>query len=58
VAAADIYRVLRKKGITLESPTDCLIATLAIKADVFLVHKDSHFTVISRHFPLSVVQPV
>jgi predicted nucleic acid-binding protein len=58
VAAADIYRVLRKKGITLESPTDCLIASLAIKADVFLLHKDSDFTVISRHFPLSVMQPV
>lgn len=56
LAAADMYRGLRKKGITLESPTDCLIATLAIRADVFLLHKDSDFTVISKHFPLSVVQ--
>ena len=56
LAAADMYRALRKKGITLESPTDCLIATLAIKANVDLLHKDSDFTVISKHFPLSIVQ--
>ena len=56
VAAADMYRALRKKGITLESPADCLIPALAIKADVFLLHKDFDFTAISTHFPLSIVQ--
>ena len=53
LAAADIYRGLSKRGLTIGSPVDCLIAALAIKHDVSLLHKDSDFTLISKHFPLS-----
>jgi predicted nucleic acid-binding protein len=55
LAAANIYRSLRKRGLTIRSPVDCLIAALAIKHEVALLHKDSNFALISQHFPLSTV---
>jgi predicted nucleic acid-binding protein len=55
LAAANIYRSLRKRGLTIRSPVDCLIAALAIKHKVALLHKDSDFALISQHFPLSTV---
>ncbi|MFQ5822228.1 MAG: PIN domain-containing protein [Candidatus Heimdallarchaeota archaeon] len=55
VDAANIYRDLRKRGATIRSPVDCLIAALAIRHRLFLLHKDRDFTVIARHHPLSIV---
>ena len=55
LAAANIYRSLRKRGLTIRSPVDCLIAALAIKGNVSLLHNDSDFTAIAQHFPLSVI---
>jgi predicted nucleic acid-binding protein len=55
LAAANIYRSLRRRGLTIRSPVDCLIAALAIKQKVSLLHKDTDFTVIAQHFPLSVI---
>jgi hypothetical protein len=55
IVAANIYRSLRKRGLTIRSPVDCLIAALAIKHKVALLHKDSDFALISRHFPLSTI---
>jgi len=55
VAGANIYRDLRKRGATIRSPVDCLIAALAIRHQLFLLHKDRDFTVIARHHPLSIV---
>ena len=53
--AANIYRSLRKRGLTIRSPIDCLIAALAIKHTVSLLHKDSDFALISQQFPLVTV---
>ena len=55
LAAANIYRSLRRRGLTIRSPVDCLIAALAIKQKVSLLHKDTDFAVIAQHFPLSVI---
>ena len=55
VDAADVYRNLRKKGLTIDSPVDCLIAVLALRHRLSLLHKDSDFTVIARYYPLSIV---
>jgi len=55
VDAADVYRNLRKKGLTIDSPVDCLIAVLALRHRLSLLHKDSDFMVISRHYPLAMV---
>jgi len=43
-AAASLYRELRKKGITIRKPNDCLIAIYAIKNNVDLLHDDKDFT--------------
>ncbi len=55
VDAANIYQDLRKRVATISSPVDCLIAALAIRHRLFLLHKDRDFTVIARHHPLSIV---
>lgn len=41
--AALIYFSCRKKGITVRSTIDCLIAQIAIEHDLFLLHNDRDF---------------
>ncbi|MFN3488286.1 MAG: hypothetical protein ACK4YV_04095 [Emticicia sp.] len=43
--AAELYRNLRKKGITIRKPNDCLIAFYAI-----------HFDLMIDHIPLKIYQ--
>ncbi len=50
--AAAIYRHCRRQGETITRLTDCLIATLAIRAAVPLLHADKAFDVIARHTAL------
>jgi len=45
--AVDLYRHLRKKGITIRKSIDCLIASYAIIADMYLLHNDKDFTQIA-----------
>ena len=52
--AVDLYRHLRKKGITVRKSVDCLIASYAICADMFLLHNDNDFTQIARESKLKV----
>ena len=54
IGAADLYRTLRKKGITIRKPIDCLIAWYAIQFDLTLVHDDKDFDLIALHSPLKV----
>lgn len=53
--SAEIYRTLRKKGITLSNPADCLIASAAIIHQAFLLENDADFKIITRYFPLHLV---
>ena len=53
--AAKIYRSLRKKGITIRKPIDCIIAANCIENTSFILHNDKDFEYISRHFPLQSV---
>jgi predicted nucleic acid-binding protein len=53
-AAAKIYRDCRKKGITVRSTIDCLIAQTAIENDLFLLHNDSDFDAIAGIVPLKI----
>lgn len=57
VGAADIYRKLRKSGITIRKPNDCLIAWYAIAYDLPLLHDDRDFEFISSHSPLKIFKP-
>ena len=41
--AAMIYFVCRKKGITVRSTIDCLIAQIAMEHNLFLLHNDKDF---------------
>jgi hypothetical protein len=45
---AEIYNFGRRKGYTIRSSTDCLIAAIAIQNDVPVWHRYRDFTVIAR----------
>jgi predicted nucleic acid-binding protein len=55
VYAADLYRQLRKKGITIRKSVDCMIAAVAIEQDLTLLHNDRDFDHIAQHAPLKVL---
>jgi hypothetical protein len=48
--AARIYFKVRKKGITIRSTIDLLIAQTAIENNLFLLHDDKDFTNIAKVF--------
>ena len=50
--SAEIYRNLRRKGITIRKPVDCMIAAVAIEHDIPLLHTDRDFIPIEKHFGL------
>jgi len=52
--AIDLYRHLRKKGITIRKSIDCLIASYAIITDMYLLHNDSDFTKIASKSKLKI----
>jgi len=54
-AAAEIYRLGRRRGITIRSSTDCLIAAIAIENRVPVWHRDRDFGAISRYTALETV---
>ena len=55
--AAALYRTCRRGGQTVRRMIDCLIAAIAIRAGVAVLHADADFDVIARHTPLQVAQP-
>jgi hypothetical protein len=55
--AAELYRSLRKKGLTIRKSNDCLIAFYAIEFSTPLVHSDSDFDLISKHTKLKTWKP-
>ena len=50
--AAAWYRTCRRNGETIRRLVDCLIAAVAIRADVELLHADADFEALARHTPL------
>ena len=52
--AARMYLTLRKKGVTVKSTIDCLIARIAIENELYLLHNDVDFDRIARYFPLKI----
>ena len=47
--ASEIYRGLRRKGITIRKSVDCMIASVAIENDIPLLHNDKDFEAIEKH---------
>ena len=56
VLAASNYRMLRKKGVTVRSTIDCLIATFCVENDFPLLHSDRDFDPFGRHLGLRMVK--
>src|SRR5580693_5891425 len=55
LAAAEIYRLGRRKGYTIRSSVDCLIAAIALEHKVPVWHRDRDFAAISRFTALETV---
>ncbi len=55
IQAAVLYRELRKAGVTIRKPNDCLIACYAINHDIQLLHNDRDFGMISKYINLKAV---
>ena len=48
LAAAQLYRNLRKKGVTVRKSNDCLIAVYAQKIKASILHLDRDFTAMAK----------
>ncbi|MGH8938304.1 MAG: type II toxin-antitoxin system VapC family toxin [Actinomycetes bacterium] len=53
-AAAGLYRSCRRGGETVRTLTDCLVAAVAVRHGVALLHADTDFHVLERHTALEV----
>lgn len=53
--AAILYRQCRASGETVRKLIECLIAAIAIRNDMPLLHKDADFEVLQRHTALETV---
>lgn len=56
-SAAEMYRALRARGITVHSAIDLLVGAWCIANDVLLLHGDRDFDGMARHHGLRVVGP-
>ena len=54
VKAADLFRALQKKGITIRKANDCLIAAFCIDLNILLIHNDRDFDNIAKHTSLKI----
>jgi predicted nucleic acid-binding protein len=58
VKAADLYRSLRRRGITIRKPIDCMIAAVAIEHNIPLLHNDRDFDPMEKNWGLKVLKRV
>lgn len=52
--AAILYRQCRVQGETVSKLIDCLIAAVAIRNDLVILHQDTDFGVLARHTELRI----
>ncbi len=57
LAAANMYRSLRRRGITVCKSVDCMIAATAIEHRLPLLHNDRDFDPMETYCGLKVVKP-
>jgi predicted nucleic acid-binding protein len=57
IKAAENYRFLRARGVTVRTSIDCLIATLCIERGFQLLHRDRDFDPFVAHLGLSILDP-
>ena len=54
--AAEIYFSCRKKGVTIRSTIDCLIAQIALEHKLLLLHNDKDFTLMAPVIGLDLLK--
>ena len=54
--SAQLYRILRKKGVTIRKPNDCLIAAYALYYKIPLLQDDRDFQLIAQHSTLKLIK--
>jgi predicted nucleic acid-binding protein len=52
--AAGLHRTCRRSGETVRKLIDCLIAAVAIRAGVPVLHADADFDTLARHTEMSI----
>ena len=57
LAAADLYRLGRAKGLPIRSSVDCLIAAIALEHRVPVWHRDRDFAALARFTALELYSP-
>ncbi len=57
ITAAENYRTLRAKGVTVRKTIDALIATFCIERSHLLLHSDRDFDAFETHLGLGVIRP-
>jgi predicted nucleic acid-binding protein len=50
--AVELYRSARRRGLTIRSSTDCLIAACALRHDLTILHNDRDFGLLAKISPL------
>src|SRR5207253_6358644 len=48
-SAAELYRICHSRGATARKLVDCLIAAVAIREKVTVLHSDRDYEVLARH---------
>jgi len=51
-AAAALYRACRQRGHTVRKLIDCLIAAVAIRGNLPVLHRDADFDILAQHTTL------
>ena len=57
IMAAENYRILRRRGFTVRSTIDSLIATFCLESNHELLHRDRDFVAFESALGLRVVHP-
>jgi len=57
VRAAQLFRQLRKQGLTIRKTNDCIIAATAIEHGIPLLHNDRDFDSLATHTNLAIIDP-
>ncbi|WP_297290934.1 PIN domain nuclease [Oceanicoccus sp.] len=52
--AAALYRTCRQRGYTVRKLIDCLIAAVAIRSEISILHTDTDFDVLAKNTNLDV----
>jgi predicted nucleic acid-binding protein len=53
--AANLYRAGRRRGLTIRSSVDCLIAACALRHDMPILHSDRDYELMAEVSPLKTI---